>query len=498
MPKFARSLLLFATLGAVLLLAFGSGLFRKVGRHQSVAGARHATSTGVHKHDHVQVKPDSSFERVQLQSHPVTELIDGALHPELIPDDLAFEMVFLVASTNDNPTPLARIRAAVVIKNLNLSLEDSKTFGTVAQQCRKALAALRGTIPDESAYQSARLTLILNSISTLKGQLSSFGMVQVRAKVNDAKHHIKLFPIPNMTQSGMGFIQRFFSLPTVHAQQMSPYGSTYTNLSVDDSTETFYGTSVTNGDSSCQCHQSSVGTEFYGPAGEWMQGPNDVEVEYAEVDQSWTWDDGTLGTVYFNSTNVAYCPWAGYNFIDSGASTSGMSFSPIQHTYPSNPLPQACRITSWFDAVRSSKAHHAEDLVFDNGNGGSQVPPYGTPVTAMESGTVVAAVSGNGPAATPYPNCQGAPGNYVKIRTSDGYFTVYFHMTPTVNTGDQVSAGQTIGNLDPSGCQTAAHLHVARKDPNNTPVNFKIPCVNPLPTSSYDDGTVEDDVPDDI
>ncbi len=57
-----------------------------------------------------------------------------------------------------------------------------------------------------------------------------------------------------------------------------------------------------------------------------------------------------------------------------------------------------------------------------------------------------------------------------------------------------------IGYLDNSGCQTAAHLHVARKSPNGVPVNFTIPCVNPVPWDRYydDDGIIDDDVPDDI
>ena len=118
----------------------------------------------------------------------------------------------------------------------------------------------------------------------------------------------------------------------------------------------------------------------------------------------------------------------------------------------------------------------------------------------MEAGTVTFAQSGNGPASTQYPACQGAPGNYVKIRTPDGYSTIYFHTTPTVSTGSPVYAGEMIGYLGSSGCQTAAHLHVGRKDPSGIPVNFTIPCVNPLPTTQFDDGDeiVEDGVPDDL
>ncbi|MDQ2839528.1 MAG: M23 family metallopeptidase, partial [Acidobacteriota bacterium] len=188
-----------------------------------------------------------------------------------------------------------------------------------------------------------------------------------------------------------------------------------------------------------------------------------------------------------------------------GGSGSGFSVNvtqtPVQHNYPTNPLPAACRIASFFDAVRNQRAHHAQDVVLDNGQGGSQRPAYGTAVTAMESGTVRTAISGNGPASTPYPGCAGlgVPGNYVKIiADGDTYSTIYFHMTASVSAGQHVNAGDVIGHLDNSGCQSGAHLHVGRKDPSGNPVNFTIPCVNQVPTTKYDDGTVGDDVPDNL
>lgn len=159
-----------------------------------------------------------------------------------------------------------------------------------------------------------------------------------------------------------------------------------------------------------------------------------------------------IGYYFLNLADSATCSYAGSFYSDSGTSVSTLGFSPIQHTYPSKPLPQACRISSFFDAVRNARAHHAEDVVYDNGKGGSAVPAYGTAVKAMEAGTVIAAPTGYGPASTPYPGCQGAPGNYAKIQGADKYFTIYFHMKPIVGVGPPVSAGQVIGYLDNSGC----------------------------------------------
>jgi hypothetical protein len=181
-------------------------------------------------------------------------------------------------------------------------------------------------------------------------------------------------------------------------------------------------------------------------------------------------------------------------------SAGTLSYTPIQHTYPSNPLPKTCWISRFFDSVYNSVTHRAQDVVYDNGQGtGGVSPPYGTPVYAEEAGKVVKAVSGLGPASVGFPACvgKGYHGNFVEIQsTSDGYYTVYYHVSPIVSVGQSVSAGQEIGTLDNSGCQSGAHLHMGRKGPNGW-VNFTVPCTNPLPKTGFQDGLVADDDPSD-
>ena len=182
----------------------------------------------------------------------------------------------------------------------------------------------------------------------------------------------------------------------------------------------------------------------------------------------------------------------------SGGDTS---YTSVQHNYPMSPLPSSCWISQFFDHVTNAKAHRAQDVVYSNStDNGGILPGYGTNVYAVEGGTVVSVATGNGPSAQGYPACagQGVPANYVKIRGSDGYFTVYVHVTPIVHVGDSIYQGQQIGVTDNSGCQSGSHIHMARKDPSNNPVNFTIPCVNPLPKNSFADGLVNDDVPDNL
>ncbi len=172
----------------------------------------------------------------------------------------------------------------------------------------------------------------------------------------------------------------------------------------------------------------------------------------------------------------------------------GFPFTDSQHTYPSNPLPQACWVATFFDAQFTLNGtlitHKGEDLVF---NSPRQNPPVGTQVKAMEAGKVVAVKSGQ-PHAT-WGSCSGsAPVDYVEIQTAnDSYSTRYIHVTPAsgISTGQPVAAGQVIGTIDNSGCESATHLHVQRQPALTAAglVNFTIPCANPTPVNQYDDGS---------
>jgi murein DD-endopeptidase MepM/ murein hydrolase activator NlpD len=210
---------------------------------------------------------------------------------------------------------------------------------------------------------------------------------------------------------------------------------------------------------------------------------------------------GVPGVVYpWSWDGVAICSLAG-TFFSSGGGGGVASYTPVQHQYPGKPLSAPCWISRFFDVVTNGKVHKAQDVVNSNANNnGGMKPAYGTPVYAAEGGTVVKAEGTNGPAGQAYPACVGRvpawPANYVKIQGNDGYFTVYVHVTPTVAVGTPVTQGQQIGVTDNSGCQSGAHIHMRRTDPNGTPVNFTIPCVNPLPTINFTDGLVDDDVPD--
>lgn len=94
---------------------------------------------------------------------------------------------------------------------------------------------------------------------------------------------------------------------------------------------------------------------------------------------------------------------------------------------------------------------------------------FGSPIKAIVGGTVVGVVSSNADG-----NCQAYAdadiilscpydGNYVKIRGSDGWMLLYYHLkyqSPTVKVGDNIPAGTVIGLLGNSGKSTGPHLHL--------------------------------------
>lgn len=81
-------------------------------------------------------------------------------------------------------------------------------------------------------------------------------------------------------------------------------------------------------------------------------------------------------------------------------------------------------------------------------NGIDYVAPVGTPIMAAGTGQVVAA------------GYNQFNGNYVFIKHAGNYVTKYLHLTKrTVNKGQRVKQGQTIGTLGGTGRVTGPHLH---------------------------------------
>jgi len=129
---------------------------------------------------------------------------------------------------------------------------------------------------------------------------------------------MKLFPIPNMSPVADGK-WRLFSIPTVQAQ-MSPMGSSYAYF-FGGNDEAFYGTSITDGTSSCYCHQSTadgyISTPNNGDAAE----GHGYGAELVEGDARYDISDDSVMNglegqdMYFTSRHNSYCPVSNNSFL---------------------------------------------------------------------------------------------------------------------------------------------------------------------------------------
>lgn len=117
----------------------------------------------------------------------------------------------------------------------------------------------------------------------------------------------------------------------------------------------------------------------------------------------------------------------------------------------------------------------AKDLVVNNiiwtiwfWHNHTNVP--GTPVFAMESGTVEDVRWYGAPF-----NCQTSAqwclvlSNRIMVKGSDGYYTEYAHVMPyrEISKGKAIQTGELLGFVDGSGYTTAPHVHIARFTPGD-------------------------------
>lgn len=124
--------------------------------------------------------------------------------------------------------------------------------------------------------------------------------------------------------------------------------------------------------------------------------------------------------------------------------------------------PMTTKITSNYGSAESfrSSTHGGIDI----GNAGNG--PGVVNIIAAKSGEVIYPVNPNQTQYNDngyYGNKDGGGyGNYVKIKHSDGTYTIYAHLSKdsiTVTAGDVVEQGQVIGKMGNSGSSTGTHLH---------------------------------------
>ncbi|MEE4639760.1 MAG: peptidoglycan DD-metalloendopeptidase family protein [Wenzhouxiangella sp.] len=111
-------------------------------------------------------------------------------------------------------------------------------------------------------------------------------------------------------------------------------------------------------------------------------------------------------------------------------------------------------------------------------NGTDYGAPTGTPVWAAGDGRVIRSAYNN------------ANGNYVFIQHGNNVITRYLHLhRRSVNVGDRVRQGQTIGTVGATGMATGPHLHYEFlvNGAHRNPRTVDLPAAQPLPPTLMDD-----------
>ena len=139
--------------------------------------------------------------------HSPTTVIDGSLHPELIPDSLAYRLYFVAVSTRTNPSDAERTRQQTQLNMIGLTASDREALVTVlavfriehdrlvAQYNQSAEeAASRNEVADVRVLLRQFDDLVRSARDTLKARLSPEGMTQFDAFVHSEKKNMRVSP----------------------------------------------------------------------------------------------------------------------------------------------------------------------------------------------------------------------------------------------------------------------------------------------------------------
>lgn len=132
-------------------------------------------------------------------------VIDGALHPDQIPDSVAYRLWFLTVSTVPNPTTKDKARQASHLGMIGLESGDRQQLLTILADFRlqwtklvndyneSARAAIsQNSQPDTTTFLQKRDDLVQHVRDTLKQVLTPDGMGKLDAFVRSEKRSMKI------------------------------------------------------------------------------------------------------------------------------------------------------------------------------------------------------------------------------------------------------------------------------------------------------------------
>ena len=139
------------------------------------------------------------------QHASASPMIDGAVHPELIPDSAAYRLYFLSISTSLNANDAERNRQRARISLVGVNDDDAQALAVVMNDFRMRYeafvaqynqaaeaAATHNEAPDIGGLLRQLDELVRTTRSALKARLSAQGLTQFDAFVQSEKQHMKV------------------------------------------------------------------------------------------------------------------------------------------------------------------------------------------------------------------------------------------------------------------------------------------------------------------
>ena len=135
--------------------------------------------------------------------HTAQNIIDGAVHPELIPDSVAYRLYFVAVSETPSPLPNESSRQHAHLQKAGLSENDIQSAGKVLANFKTEYAAiidsynhsnevLNNTDDGLPLFLAKRDALVQATRDALKATLSPQGMASFHANIQKEKAMMKV------------------------------------------------------------------------------------------------------------------------------------------------------------------------------------------------------------------------------------------------------------------------------------------------------------------
>lgn len=274
-------------------------------------------------------------------------IIDGAVNPEMIPDRIAYTLLFRVIGLAQESTDLEQERVSSFVKDTGIEGKDTDRLLAVAREFRRQVGSLDDQVaeikdrywpnpgPDVmdklGQLQNEKEAIVEKLVTSLPSYLGQDAHRSLHGWVNDhIKHKIKLaLAPPNAANPHHTSLHLPGTQPiTLASVKMSAHSSLassrpslqgmagsaiYSDIWVNSNWNRIWGCGVTEDYYNTYGHQYYVRTTLTSPNGRTASSTSYTSSShaYAEVRLDWPMNDSDLGEYPLTTDHFTLCPYIG-------------------------------------------------------------------------------------------------------------------------------------------------------------------------------------------